>query len=395
MEHIDSLTMHWRVVKMSNGGNVVKRNYGIDLLRIVSMFMVVVLHTLGQGGILGYTVWRSTNYNISWFLEIACFCAVNCYALISGYVSVNTKFSYKRLFPIWLTVVFYTSIITLYYSITIYDLVGKQLWLNAFCPITTNQYWYFTDYFCLFMAIPILNLIVNKLDKSSFQKLIITIVVLFSIIPTFARIDLFNTSGGYSAIWLMALYLIGAYIKKYSFGVNLNGRWYLLIYLSCITLTWGSNILINYYYFTIPKFNSYDFTLINYTSPTILVAGISLLLFFRKLRIRNILNRGLIKTFAPLSFSVYIIHTNPLIWTRFLYIKFIEYAQYSPIKLISYVLITTFIIYLICSLIDFVRLQIFKLLKVNNWCNYAISITNKIKNRENQNERQKTTQNII
>lgn len=29
-----------------------QRNSGIDLLRMVSMFMVVVLHVLGQGGIL-------------------------------------------------------------------------------------------------------------------------------------------------------------------------------------------------------------------------------------------------------------------------------------------------------------------------------------------------------
>ena len=28
------------------------RNLGIDLLRIVSMFMIVLLHVLGQGGIL-------------------------------------------------------------------------------------------------------------------------------------------------------------------------------------------------------------------------------------------------------------------------------------------------------------------------------------------------------
>ena len=28
-------------------------NYGIEWLRILSMYMVAVLHTLGQGGILG------------------------------------------------------------------------------------------------------------------------------------------------------------------------------------------------------------------------------------------------------------------------------------------------------------------------------------------------------
>ena len=30
-----------------------ERNYGIDLLRLVLMYMVCMLHTLGQGGILG------------------------------------------------------------------------------------------------------------------------------------------------------------------------------------------------------------------------------------------------------------------------------------------------------------------------------------------------------
>lgn len=29
-----------------------ERNYGIDLLRLVLMYMVCILHTLGQGGIL-------------------------------------------------------------------------------------------------------------------------------------------------------------------------------------------------------------------------------------------------------------------------------------------------------------------------------------------------------
>lgn len=29
-----------------------ERNYGIDLLRLVLMYMVCILHTLGQGGVL-------------------------------------------------------------------------------------------------------------------------------------------------------------------------------------------------------------------------------------------------------------------------------------------------------------------------------------------------------
>ena len=33
---------------------MLKRNYGLDLLRMVAMFMVLLLHTMGQGGILGH-----------------------------------------------------------------------------------------------------------------------------------------------------------------------------------------------------------------------------------------------------------------------------------------------------------------------------------------------------
>lgn len=33
-----------------------KRNYGIDLLRFLSMFFVLILHSLGDGGLLKGTV---------------------------------------------------------------------------------------------------------------------------------------------------------------------------------------------------------------------------------------------------------------------------------------------------------------------------------------------------
>ena len=84
------------------------RNYGIDLLRIVSMLMVVILHVLGQGGVLKTSAPLSVGYEIAWFLEIMCYCAVNCYALISGYVGVGSKFKYSNIVNIWLQVIWYS-----------------------------------------------------------------------------------------------------------------------------------------------------------------------------------------------------------------------------------------------------------------------------------------------
>ena len=85
-----------------------KRNYGIDLLRMLSMFMVVMLHVLGQGGLLYAVEENSVKYWILWFLEMACFCAANCFALISGYVMYQSRVKISKALLLWLQVAFYT-----------------------------------------------------------------------------------------------------------------------------------------------------------------------------------------------------------------------------------------------------------------------------------------------
>ena len=47
------------------------RNYGIDLLRIVSMFFIVLLHSFGHGGLLNGLDMNSTQYKAVYFFEIS------------------------------------------------------------------------------------------------------------------------------------------------------------------------------------------------------------------------------------------------------------------------------------------------------------------------------------
>ena len=66
-----------------------KRNYGIDLLRIVLMFMVCMLHTLGQGGILKNCGDKTVEKAVFYLLEVICYCAVDAFAVISGYTATK------------------------------------------------------------------------------------------------------------------------------------------------------------------------------------------------------------------------------------------------------------------------------------------------------------------
>lgn len=49
----DNIIIYYIVeVKILNVVKITQRDYGIDLLRIISMLMVPIVHIIGQGGIL-------------------------------------------------------------------------------------------------------------------------------------------------------------------------------------------------------------------------------------------------------------------------------------------------------------------------------------------------------
>ena len=88
-----------------------QRNFGLDLLRMAAMFLVAVLHVLGAGGVLDSAAPLSPDYMTAWLLETAAFCAVNCYALLSGFVGLGGRFRYANLALLWCQVAFYTLLI--------------------------------------------------------------------------------------------------------------------------------------------------------------------------------------------------------------------------------------------------------------------------------------------
>lgn len=340
------------------------RNYGIDFLRIISMIMIVTLHVLGHGGIIEGSELYPIRNKIIWLMEILSYCAVNIYGIISGYVGYGRKHKISSLIYLYFQVIFYTLSISIIYMIKSQSIDWNMLKI-AVNPVQFNVYWYFTAYFSLFFFMPFLNIILDRFTRNEMKKLIVCILIIFSLLPTIFYTDYSETKNGYSFLWLASLYLLGGYMKKYN--IVFLKRKCLFGYSFCVLFTWGmkigiiSNIL--------DAFSDSKIDFVQYTSPTIILCAVFLFQFFKNIKYKkSIIN--FITFFSPISFGVYLFHEEPLIRECFINGKFVEYLSKKFISCMLYIIITIIVIWLVGSLVDKIRLILFEFLKIQEFCKW-------------------------
>lgn len=341
-----------------------ERNYGIDLLRIVTMFMVVILHSLGHGGVLSaLTATGSIRYGAAWLLETGAYCAVNCYALTSGFVGLHSRYKISNLISLWLQVVFYHACFTLLGALWEHTPVTIDLIAKAFLPLSSNAYWYFTSYCAIFFFLPLVDTAIEHLEKRQLQLALSGILVLLCVYPTARGIDVFRLLNGYHALWLLILYALGAYLNKYPPLKHLPGRAWALTYLISVVLSWGVLLLNNHLKATFPDADLFLIDLIRYTSPTILLAAVSLLMLFSRLR-TAVSFRHAVTTLSSLTFGVYLIHDSVFIREHLISGRLASLSGETTLIMLPKVVLFALAVYGACSLIEFIRTLLFRGLRV-------------------------------
>lgn len=339
-----------------------KHNDGLDLLRILSAIQIPILHVIGQGGLLGS---GSGHIDVIWFLEIASMCAVNCFAMLSGYVDAGRHWRWSSMLRLHLTVSFYTLSITAVFAWLRPETVGISEWLAALFPVYYYQYWYFTAYFGLFFLLPILSRGLAGLSRSQCGALAGTLVLLYSLLPSAFKTDAFRTGKGYSFVWLLLLYLLGGALRRLE-PERTGSPWgFLALYVISAAATWALHRQLQ-----AAGQKEYAGFLISYLSPGVLLCATALLLFCGRLSVGRA-GAWFVRLFSPLSFSVYLIHTHPLIWEYVLKNRFLPYGDYAPGRLVLAIVGTALGIWLGCSLLDLIRLNLFRLLGVSRLCEWA------------------------
>lgn len=139
-----------------------ERNGAIELIRIISMFFIVMHHAVLHGAI-DLFILPSLNFKVVLGI-IAAFgkIGVILFMMITGYFMVDKKFSIKRYFHVWFPVMFYSISIFLIFlisNINALSIFSLDQILGAFLPNIYQEYWFVAGYLMILIVSPIINLI--------------------------------------------------------------------------------------------------------------------------------------------------------------------------------------------------------------------------------------------
>ena len=348
-----------------------ERKHGIELLRIFAMLLAAVLHILKKGGVITASEGNLAAYSTVWLLEAAAYCAVNRYALISGYVGYSDRpkpLRLARCIELWLQVVFYSVIITTVYCIAGVGSVGVSNFADAFLPVTSKQYWYFTAYIGMFFFIPLLNALVRRLNRRALVSLCIMLIAVFSLYDTFASFwkkDPLALVGGHSPLWLGVLYIFGAAMKKLRVPESMSSKKALLIYASAAVFTALFKITGDRLLRFVP-----GSLFVRDTSPTVLLCAAALFVAFARFTPGRRLTEFAV-LLAPAAFGVYLLHVSPLVFEHVIGNRF-AFIGRLPFPLIPFAVLASAGVILVVGLAaDKVRILLFKALGVPKLCRKA------------------------
>ena len=193
-----------------------KRDLRLDLARAIAIFGVVTLHVTA-GGVPSHPLGIGNQIVVDLLFATAR-CSVNVFGLLSGYLKIDRDQHHASIIRILAETFFWCFITAIICAVffgqgSVYDFL-----LNTF-PLFSERLWYISCYFFVFMCAPFLNLLAKRLTQSGYKKLLVIAGVLMSILPTLFMLDPFHAAGsGYSAGWLIFLYLLGGYFKLYGFN---------------------------------------------------------------------------------------------------------------------------------------------------------------------------------
>lgn len=348
-----------------------ERNHAIDLLRIISMLMIIMLHLYTYSNINDYTEMFSIEYVISSIMKSICIVSVNCYVLTSGFFYDKNHLKLKKILNIIFETLFYSIII--YFLLLFMNQINfsvKDL-LYVFLPTLTREYWFVTTFLGLYLLSPILNSIIDKLTNKELTYMVLIGFLLFVIYYNFFFFtDNLNFGGATGIVWFVYLYVVGAYFKKYVRKRKIKqsvSAFLIVLLLALLSKAFfiGLYLLTNKNIFLIgaPVFDSVYNSIFGFLTSIFFFNIFSNL----KIEIKSNFVYRVFSLFSSSTLAVYLIHDNN--YLRGILWNSINFKFSNVFEYLFLIFLIPVLIYIIASVIDLIRKNVFSLIFNNKKVN--------------------------
>ena len=345
-----------------------ERNSNYELMRIVSMFMIVLYHFLVHGHVLKNTT-GVLNILVN-ALTIITVVHVNSFILVTGYFQCRSNFKMSKLIKLNNMAWFYKAAIAILLCIFSLISLTKVDLIRFLLPIHYDTYWYIGLFMMLYCISPILNKIIENVNKKEFRRIIISLFVILSLLPSISLQMTFNNHRGFSLGNFILLYFIGAYLRNYPVKNSylfkkLSKQARSLIFLVAFFALAFINLLLfvfESHLIGLGGVISYIGSVLEniiyaYDSPIVILQAICFFLWFGNLEIKS----KFINFIASLTLGIYLIHDNYLLHD-IMYPKLgLRNGELiTSVSIFGKILLCSLAVFVICSIIEFIRLVIFK-----------------------------------
>lgn len=324
------------------------RNYSIDLLKIISMMMVLALHTNRYGGFLDRTDLSWYNFIVYYFEHLA-IPAVDIFIIISSWFLRDKTCSIYKVVSLLTTILFWTVI-----SLLMATCLGQNVDIKEIVksiPFVGRAYDFLSGYIILYLVSPFLN---KMLDNSTLQQrylLSLGAFVVFSFLSPITSSHYLTINGGYSCFWFICLYIITSFLKEMEFKYSSCFYFFLYMFFSLI----GS---------VLELMGITRIANLQYNNVFVVLSAFSIFAFFIHLKIKKKYYQRIISFFSPLTLGVFLIHDHNLMENYYMTLHLSYYIKTGALYIFIFPLFII-VIYVILSVIEYVRMVMFNYFEIN------------------------------
>lgn len=339
--------------------NTRKRRPELELLRCVAMCMVIVLHFLGKGGLLGELTEPDMQpvRAAAWVLEAFAICAVNLYMLLSGYFLSTSRFKLSRLLQLFLQIWTFSVGVGLggaALGLVPREEVNTYFLLRLFFPVLEEHYWFLTAYVFLYLLLPLIGGAVKEMDRKTFRLTLFLFLTALCLIKTAMPVQFDTDRQGYDCLWYLCVFLTAAYIRR--FGLPLldkRGRG-ILLYLGSVLLILAVTFGLRTLYFRTGSLERVLENCFHYNHLLPYLAALGLFLAFLRIRLPEGLFAKLTLWAGPRTLGVYLLHENLAV--RYLWPKWFGAEKITSVaQLVGSVLAAVITVFLVGVLTEWFR----------------------------------------